>query len=354
MTYAAKTTYAAKIGALLSASAILLSAAPASAQTLELKIAHFVTPNHSVSKWIEAWSKKLETDSKGALKFTIFPGAQLGPPPKYYDLVRTGQIDVTWLGHGFTPGRFPLTELSNLPYLMGSAEIGAKVLNDPALRSKYLNAEHKGVKVLLLMTHQPGNINMAKQPVRTVDDMKGKRLRFASPTIREFIAALGGTPVGLPPTQIVESMQKGTIDGAFIDYGGAGIAFKMGPVTKYTTEMYSYVASFCICMNEASYNKLPANLKKLIDDSFVGVEKAVGHEWDKLDAIGKGIMVKDGMTPVKLSKVEDDKFRATGAKVAEAHVAAMEKKGLPARAVYDMMKSLAVKNEKTSRNFWTQ
>jgi TRAP-type C4-dicarboxylate transport system substrate-binding protein len=247
-----------------------------------------------------------------------------------------------------------VTEISNLPFMMGSAEIGAKVLNDPALRSKYLEPEHKGVKVLLLMTHQPGNINMAKVPVRTVDDVKGKRLRFASATIRDYIAALGGTPVGLPPTQIVESMQKGTIDGAVIDYGGAGIAFKMGPVTKYVTEMYSYVTSFCICMNQASYDKLPANLKKLIDDSFVGVEKEVGHEWDKLDEIGKKIMMKDGMEPITLSKEEDAKFRAVGEKVSESVVAGLEKKGLPARDVHKLMRELAAKHEKTSRNFWTQ
>ena len=69
-------------------------------------------------------------------------------------------------------------------------------------------------------------------------------MRFASPTIRDFVAALGGTPVGVLPTEQVEQLQKGTIDGAFIDYGGAGIAFKMGGILKYSTEMYSYVSSF--------------------------------------------------------------------------------------------------------------
>jgi len=342
-------------GLFVAASALLLHTQPSDAQqTYELKIAHFVPAGHSVSQWIERWAKSMEEKSKGQLKFTIFPGSQLGPPPRYYEMARSGQADITWMAHGFTPGLFPLTEVSNLPYLMGSAEIGAKVLNDPELRKKYLDAEHKGVKPLLLMTHQPGNIHTAKDPIRTVDDMKGKRLRFASATIKEFIAALGGTPVGLPPTQMVESMQKGTIDGAVIDYGGGGIAFKIGPVTKYTTEMYSYVTSFCICMNQAAYDKLPPDLKKLIDDSFVGVEAEVGKEWDKLDDIGKAIMVKDGMTPIKLSKEEDAKFRAVGAKVAEAEIAALEKKGLPAKQVYDMMKSLAQKHEKDSRNFWTQ
>ena len=337
---------------LLWASTILLGAKLSVAQAIELKIAHFVPPTHSVSIWLEQWAKRMETASKGELTFKIFPGSQLGPPPKYYDIARTGQADITWFVHGFTPGRFPLTELSNLPYLVGSSEIGVKMLNDPALR-KHLHREHDGLKPLLLMTHQPGNIHTAKKPIRSVDDMKGMRLRFSSATIKDFVAALGGTPVGLPPTQIVESMQKGTIDGAWIDYGGAE-AFKIGPVTKYTTEMYSYVTSFCICMNQRSFDRLPANLKKLIDDSLVGVEKAVGHEWDKLDAPGKAALMKAGMTPIKLSKDEDAKFRAVGAKVSEAKIAELDKKGLPARAVYDLMKSLAAKHEKTSLNFWTQ
>jgi len=342
------------IGIAAGAVAMTLVALPAAAETYNLKIAHFVTPKHSYSQWIVRWSQELTKKSNGQLKFKIFPGSQLGPPPKYYDLARRGQADIVWSAHGFTPGRFPLTEISNLPYLVGSAEIGTKVLNDPVLRKKYLDPEHKGVKVLMLLTHQPGNINTAKRAVRRLEDIKGLRLRFASATIRDFISALGGTPVGMPPTRISESMQKGTIDGAVIDYGGAGLAFRMGPVTKYTTEMYSYVTSFCFCMNARSWKRLPANLKKLINDSLAGREGEVGREWDKLDDIGKRLMMKAGMTPIKLSSAEHARFRAVGAKVADAKLAKLEKRGLPARAVYKLMQELSAKHSKTSRNFWVK
>ena len=211
----------------------------------------------------------------------------MGPVQQHYDFARTGQADVAWFLHGATPGRFPLTELVQLPYLVGSAEIGTKILNDPELRSKYLDAEHRGVKVLLLLTHQPGNVHTTKKPIRTVEDMKGMRIRFASPTIRDFVAALGGTPVGVPPTEQVEQLQKGTIDGVFIDYGGAGIAFKMGGIVKYSTEMYSYVSSFGIGMNEDFWNKLPPDLKELVTKSMTGVEKDVGRGWDALDVAGQ-------------------------------------------------------------------
>jgi len=341
-------------GLLAGAAALTIAALPAAAETYNLKIAHFVTPKHSYSQWIVRWSKELTRKSNGQLKFKIYPSSQLGPPPKYYDIARRGIADIIWTAHGFTPGRFPLTEISNLPYLVGSAEIGTKVMNDPVLRKKYLDPEHKGVHVLMLLTHQPGNINTAKVPVRKIEDIKGLRLRFASATIKDFIAALGGVPVGMPPTRITESMQKGTIDGAVIDYGGAGLAFRMGPVTKYTTEMYSYVTSFCLCMNQRSWDRLPAKLKKLINDSLAGREGEVGREWDKLDDIGKKLMMKAGTTPIKLTAAEHARFRAVGAKVAEAKLAELEKRGLPARAVYKLMQELSAKHAKTSRTFWVK
>ena len=331
----------------------LAGPAPACAQDRhEVKVAAFVGPQHFMTQWLVKWGEKLEKASNGRLVFKHFPGAQMGPAPQHYDLARTGQADVAWFLHGGTPGRFPLTELVQLPYLVGSAEIGTKVLNDPELRAKYLDAEHRGVKTLVLFTHQPGNVHTTRKPIRTVDDLKGLRIRFASPTIRDFVAALGGTPVGVPPPEQVEQLQKGTIDGVFIDYGGAGIAFKMGGVLKYSTEMYSYVSSFGIAMNPDFYAKLPADLKRLIDDSVKGVEKEIGEGWDALDVPGKKAIVDGGAQVITLSPEENARFRRIGGQVTEAKLKELDGKGLPASATLALMKALAEKHAKTSKTFW--
>src|SRR5580692_5883897 len=157
--------------------ALLSSDRLAGAQPIELKLAYFVGDHHAMSQWMIRWANNLEKDSGGRIMVKRFPGSQMGPVQQHYDFVRTGQADVAWFLHGATPGRFPLTELVQVPYLVGSAEIGTKVLNDSELRSKYLDAEHKGVKVLLLLTHQPGNVHTTKKPIRTVEDMKGLRIR---------------------------------------------------------------------------------------------------------------------------------------------------------------------------------
>jgi len=345
-----RTIRLAALAAVAAAAAFSLDA-PAQ-DKFEVKVAAFVTPQHFMSKWLVGWGEKLEKASNGRLVFRHFPGAQMAPPPAHYDLARTGQADVSWFLHGGTPGRFPLTELISLPYMVGSAEIGTKTLNDPALRARYLDAEHRGVKVLLLLTHQPGNVHTTRKPIRTADDMKGLRIRFAAPTIRDFVAALGGTAVGVQPGEQLEMLQKGTLDGTFIDYGGAGIAFKMGGTIKYSTEMYSYVSSFGIAMNSDFYARLPPDLRKLVDDSTVGVEKAVGEGWDALDAIGKKLLVDGGSEPIKLSKQEAARFRKVGDQVTEARLKELESKNLPARDVYSMMRNLSEKHTKTSKSFW--
>ena len=339
--------------AIIAAAALAAVALPAQAQDkFEVKVAAFVGAQHFMSKWLVTWGERLEKASNGRLVFKHFPGAQMAPPPAHYDLARTGRAEVSWFLHGGTPGRFPLTELISLPYMVGSAEIGTKVLNDRQLRSKHLDREHRGIKVLLLLTHQPGNIHTTKVPIRGADDLKGLRIRFAAPTIRDFVAALGGTPVGVQPGEQLERLQKGTLDGTFIDYGGAGIAFKMGGTLKYSTEMYSYVSSFGVGMNPDFYKKLPADLRKLVDQSTAGVEKEVGEGWDALDAIGKKLLIEGGAEAIKLSAAEDARFRKVGQQVVDAKLKELEGKKLPARAVYKTMKDLSAKHAKSSRSFW--
>ena len=320
----------------------------ASAETVELTIAHFAAPTYPVSQWIVEWTKDMEAKSNGKLKFNIIPSAQLGPITKYYDIARRGQADITWFLHGGTPGRFQLTEISNLPFLFCSGEHATKVLNDPELRKKYFDAEHQGVKVLQLHAHVPGQIWMANKPIKTVEDFRGTAIRPASRTIGAFVSELGAKPVGLPPNALAENMQKGTIDGTFMDYVAGTFAFKLGPVTKNITDMYSYTASLGFIMNQDSWNKLSPELKKVIADSIEGKEKAVGGSWDNLDAKAKAVLTKGGTTISKMSPEEFKKLKAVGDVVAQKWVAALDAKGLPGSQALADIKAAAAKAKATS------
>jgi TRAP-type C4-dicarboxylate transport system substrate-binding protein len=105
-------------------------------------------------------------------------------------------------------------------------------------------------------------------------------------------------------------------------------------------------------MNPDFYAKLPPDLKKLVDDSVKGVEKEIGEGWDGLDVPGKNLIVDGGAEVIRLSAAEDAKFRKIGAQVTEAKLKELDAKGLQASATFALMKSLADKHAKSSKNFW--
>jgi len=329
-----------KLKALLSAAAFFAVSSAASAQTTELTIATFVTPKHGMSQWIEGWAKKLEETSEGRLKFEIRHGAQMGPPPKYYDLAANGQADITWALHGATPGRFKLTEISNMPFLFCSAEQATRVINDKRVRAM-IDPEHRGVKVLTTFMHPPGQINMRGGAVLALDDLKGKALRPPSKTVGQLIAMLGGKPVGLPPTVMAESLQKGTIDGTMIDYGGAGLAFQLGPFLSDITEVYAYTSSFALVMNPNSFESLPEDLQMMVDQSLEDVSTEIGQIWDKLDGIGKKVLMDAGVNIHKLPEAEMAKLHAVGDAQTSSYLSSLEDSDLPGEDVLSMIKTVA-------------
>src|SRR5687768_16059434 len=100
------------------AAALAVAAGAQAQDKQELKVAGFLGPQHFMTQWLVKWTEKLEKGSNGRLAFKHFWGASMGPAPAHYDLARSGQADVSWFLHGGTPGRFPLTELINLPYMV--------------------------------------------------------------------------------------------------------------------------------------------------------------------------------------------------------------------------------------------
>lgn len=337
---------------LLAGASVIAAPRVARSQTVyNLKLGHFISPKHIFAEYLQRWVDELKKTSGGKLNITIFPANTMGPVQNYYDYARTGVADITWYLTGATPGRFPLTELIQLPYMVGSSEIGTKTLNDPAVL-KLIEPEYQGVRILYLLTTQPGVLLTAKTPVRTAADMKGMRIRFASVTIKSFISALGATPVGVPPSGIADALQKGTIDGCFTDYGGAHTAFRLGGLVKYSTDIYAYVSSFGVVINPASYAKLPPDLQKLIDDTTRPHLAEIGKLWDSADAPGKKYLMSEGDTPIELSKEQDALFKKTGAEDTARVLKELDGKGLPASKVHAAMQAAAAAAAKTSFSFW--
>src|SRR5665213_1933983 len=204
-------------GALALAAAVVLSAGAArAADVITLKLSHFVPPVHAFHKWVVKWTEKIEKESGGRLKFEIYPNGQLvGPPNRQFDAARNGITDIAFCLHGVTPGRYPMTELANLPFTWPSsgADLPEMAKRMTELAPKYLAAEHQGLHILWMQMANPVVI-YSKTPIKTLDDFKGKKIRYASITNKFMLESVGAVPMLVPPQESQDALAKGVVDGA--------------------------------------------------------------------------------------------------------------------------------------------
>lgn len=313
---------------------------PASAETIELKVSHFLPTGHTMHKELVRWAEDLEKKSEGRLKLTIFPSSQMGPMPRQFDLARTGVADIAFSLHGGTPGRYPLTEVASLPFLVKTSAAASRALTE--LNDEYLAKEYEGLKSLYNIVVPPLNLNMAKKKIETVDDMKGLRIRHAGKIFAAVVTQLGATPVAVQPAESADALAKGIVDGALFPYEAA-LAFKLGDVCDYVIEPGMDAATFSLMMNPAKYASLPEDLRKLIDET-TGPDAAerVGAEFDKADIAGRKYMSEKAEI-VTLTPENLEKFGVALQPVTEAHLKELDGKGLPAHEFYDKFKAMAAK-----------
>jgi TRAP-type C4-dicarboxylate transport system substrate-binding protein len=259
----------------------------------------------------------------------------MGPTPRQFDLVRTGVADIGVGLTGATPGRFPLTEVSNLPFVVSNSAKSSKVITE--LAPKYLGQEFAGVKILQITLTPPLKFHMSKAKLNSLADFKGLRIRYAGELFAESIKAFGGTPVAVSPGEVVDAMGKGTVDGAMFPHEGAQ-SFQVGTVAKFSYEPGINAASFFWVMNPASYEKLPADLRALIDQS-TGPANAerIGKELDEAEVTGRSYLTSKGVQVVTFSEAMQAEMQVAVKPIIDSTIAKIEAKGQPARSFYEAL-----------------
>ncbi|MEO4044505.1 TRAP transporter substrate-binding protein [Hoeflea sp. CAU 1731] len=274
---------------------------PAIAETL--KVTTFLPPMHTFVKAVNAWGEELNEKSGGELDLEVFPAGQLGPPPRQFDLVRSGGADIAIFLHGLTPGRFPMTELAGLPltYPSSGSESAASSRRLTELAPDYLAGEHEGTHILWLAVTPPLKMHFTDADPSDLGNLEGKRIRYAGSTWQKIVESMGATPVPVPPAETADAMGKGVVDGASFPFE-ATKAFDLAPVTEYSMEPGLASATFAVVMSDAAYDRLSPELQKLIDET-TGPDRAAwfGALWDESEGHGRDYMEEAGVNIVKLS-----------------------------------------------------
>ena len=325
-------------GLTLLASAMLpvaaIRRARAADDAIELKVSHYLPPNHTFQKELTRWGDDLDRASGGRLKLRIYPASQLGPVNRQFDLARQGIADIAVGLHGATPGRYPMTELASLAFLQPKAGNNSAVTSRrlTELAPQYLAAEHQGLRILWMAMTNPLKMHVARKPIHTLAEFKGLRVRYAGVQFADTIRAVGAVPLDVPPAETTDSLAKGVIDAALFPYE-ATQSFELGDVVKYSIEPGVNNATFAVVMNPRKLASLPQDLQDLITShAGPGEAEKVGQMFDVAEAAGREYMLSKHVEILTLPAEEVAKLREALAPLTQAALEAGEKAGRPARA----------------------
>ncbi|MGD9865055.1 MAG: TRAP transporter substrate-binding protein [Pseudodonghicola sp.] len=333
-------------GAGLAAPALTgLAGRPASAQEVSLRLHQFQPPHATIAaKILKPWAETLSAASDGGLKIQQFDAMSLGGKPMdLMDQAIDGVVDISMTMVGYTPNRFPRSEVFELPFISTTDTVATSLAYQQMIDESLQEEEFAGIRILGGFVHGPGVIHAAR-PVETLADMEGLKLRGPTRMTNALLKQLGATPIGLPLPAIPEALSKTVIDGTVIPWEVTP-AVRLSELVHNHTEFASrealYTATIVVAMNEQKYQALPAELRQVLDaHSGMALSQLAGSELRKADAPGRAIAVEQGNDIVTLGDAEVSEWKAAAEPVLEAWVAEMEQRGIDGRATIERARAL--------------
>lgn len=337
------------MGTTTALTALSLSSA-AIAQEFTFSIHHFLSPKAPAQTALLApWAAAVEEASGGRIQFEIFPSMSLGgAPPELYSQVRDGVADLVWTLPGYTPGTFPRTEVFELPNVhSGDAEATNLAIQD---MMDDLAADFEDIHPILVHVHSGNAMHMVGDPIETAADFAGLKIRSPSRTGAWVLEALGAEPVGMPVPALPQALSKKTVDAGLVPFEVA-IPLGLAELTDASVELHDGArfgtSTFLFAMNKASYDSLPEDLQKIIDDhSGMALAADMGAAWNAIEPIGKKIASDAGNPVVSLSADITAEFDAPFETVAQRWVGEATDLGIDAEALLERARAAVASHSK--------
>lgn len=333
-----------KIAGLASAVALsALTAGAALAQEVTLRLHQFLPPQANVPHLVlDVWADTIERESEGRIRIERFPAMALGgTPPELMDQVIDGIADIAWTVNGFTPGRFPRTEVFELPFFVQDAR-AASAAYWQMFTEHMADTDYQDVHLLATWVHGPGVIH-SNRPVNTIEDMQGLKLRTPSRMVGQLLQILGAEPIGLPVTMIPESLSRGVIDGAVIPWE-VTTSLRVPELVNNHTEFensYPYTVTFTLAMNRDVYEGLPDDLREIIDrNSGADLSVFAGGTQADADIPARQLAVDHGNNIITISEADVALWRNAAQPIYDSWLADMQAQGIDGQALLDEARQL--------------
>ena len=293
---------------------------------IKLNYSIFFGPTAPQTLVATEWAKEIEKRTNGKVQITMFPGETLTKAPLCYDGVVKGISDIGFSVLAYTRGKFPLTEVIDLPIGIQSGLAATKLINE--YYKKFNPKEFDDVKVMYFHAHGPGIIH-TKSAVNKLEDVKGLKIRCTG-LAAKIVTALGGAPVAMAMGETYDALSRGVVEGSMAPQEALN-TWKWGEVVKFTTECWgaSYSTGFFVVMNKDKWNSLTPDIQRIIGKVNEEWVEKQGKKWDEVDKLGRDATLKLGKKIISLPKEENERWAKAVNPLLNDYVKGMKEKGLP-------------------------
>ena len=319
-------------GGLVMGAAVAGTGVRASAQEVVVKVADSFPPKHNIAnhgtKW---WMERVTELSGGKVKFQYFGAEQLGKLKDMLTLLQSGATDIAYVPPTFFEGKMLLSSVHSLPNMFDSSHVGGLAFYETSMKSAIQKEDYQrnGIRLLWGTMTSTYNIFTRNKPIRTVDDLKGMKLRSAGSYQNDAVRLLGAVPVDVPSPEAYQAIQLGTVDGAIFPTSAAQ-SYRIHEVSKYFTigfDVTSFYAPYAV--NLRTWDRWPADVKAAFEKANAEANLRMGKYFDAGNQELIDGYAKSGVEIIKLSTAEQTKVKTTLAPLYDKWVADMKAKNLP-------------------------
>lgn len=293
---------------------------------IELNYSTHMPAQHGLTLLAIQWGKEIEKRTNGRVKTTVFAGGTMLAADKCYDGVLKGIADAGLAVPGFTRGRFPLSEVLDLPLGYKNATAATTLCNE--YYNKFKPKEFAESQVMYIHAHGPGVLH-SKKAVNKLEDFRGLKIRCTGLSSK-VAGAVGGAPVAMPVSDTYDALSRGVVDASLASMEAAE-GWRWAEVTKFIVESsgIGYTTSFFVVMNKGKWNALPPDIQKIIqqvNEEWIGKE---AKDWETIEKSGRDFAQKLGNKIIVLSKEENERIAKAVIPLLDEYVNNMKAKGLP-------------------------
>jgi len=317
--------------------------AEAQPKPIEMGFMHYFPAVHFVNTEIaQPWTKLMEEKSGGKLRFKIYPAAALAKPQDFFEAVVSGGVDIVMGYSAYTPGRFPVSDVSGLPFLgYTSTSCATKTFMELWKTVPEVAKEWQAVKVLWFQTEPPTQIHMSKKAIRTLNDLRGTKVRTPG-QVAPYVNSLGSTSIVMASPEVYDALSKGVIDGTLYPFEAIK-GWNLQEVTFYHTWLNFSANPFYVVMNLDKWKSLPSDMQALFEKyaGDYGSEFAV-RVWEKGNNASYEMLKNDPKQEIiTLPKSDMEKARELMKPHYDKWIASMNAKGINGKTIFDKTRQYA-------------